>query len=86
MTTVLQDSQDAAEQAERADRTNRLRNLMAEHKLNSLEVGAILKRSPQTVRSWMSVAYEDRAIPERILRLLELELKQKQRTAPKGSK
>lgn len=51
-------------------RTERLREIMALHKLNAAAIGKLLKRSPQTVRSWACV-YVQRAIPEPLLELLE---------------
>lgn len=61
-------------------RTDRLRALMAKYKLKAKDVGAILERSPQTVRSW-SCAYVHRAIPEHALFKLEAELKRREEGA-----
>lgn len=55
------------------ERTKRLREIMRKHKLKAADVGRILDRSAQTVRSWRC-AYEERAIPATSLRLLELEV------------
>ena len=56
-----------------AARTVRLRKLMADHRLTARQVGDILGRKPHTVRCWKS-AWEDRAIPEHALALLELRI------------
>jgi hypothetical protein len=58
-------------------RTERLRALMAQHNLKAKDVGAILKRSPQTVRAWACTAYDQRAIPEDALFRLESVLQAK---------
>lgn len=57
-------------------RATRLRQLMAKHKLKAADVAAILGRKVNTVRVWR-VADTKREIPADILRLLELELKQR---------
>ncbi|WP_441253657.1 helix-turn-helix domain-containing protein [Bradyrhizobium sp. 613_E4_N2_2] len=59
-------------------RTERLRALMAQHNLTSRQVGEILKRSTHTVRCWRS-RWEDRAIPEHALALLEIRLAERAR-------
>lgn len=53
-------------------RTERLCQLMFDHQVNSVQVGRILGRSAQTVRSWR--CNYDRTIPSQLLRLLEHEL------------
>jgi hypothetical protein len=55
------------------NRTKRLREIMAGHNLNAPDVGELLKRSPQTVRSW-ACANDQRAIPPHMLELLESKL------------
>jgi hypothetical protein len=54
-------------------RTAKLRALMKDHNLSAADVGGILNREAQTVRSW-SCKYPQRAIPEALLELLELKL------------
>ena len=56
------------------ERTKRLRALMADHKLSAADVGNMIFRAPQTVRSW-TCANEGRCIPTNTLALLELKLK-----------
>jgi phosphoribosylformylglycinamidine (FGAM) synthase-like enzyme len=57
-------------------RTERLREIMAQHKLSAADVGEILDRQAQTVRSWSS-KYVHRAIPQHALTALEVELKKR---------
>ena len=52
-------------------RTKKLRALMAEHDMYSSDIGRLLERSAQTVRSWRCGA---RIIPQHTLALLELVL------------
>jgi hypothetical protein len=51
-------------------RTDTLRNIMTQHKLSAPEVGKLLRRSAQTVRSW-TCANTQRTIPEHMLELLK---------------
>lgn len=53
-------------------RTRALLDLMARYEVNSVQVGRILRRSAQTVRSWRTA--HDRAITTNLLKLLEHEL------------
>lgn len=55
------------------ERTAQLREIMAAHKLNAPAIGKLLKRSPQTVRSW-TCSYVQRAIPAHMLDLLQTKL------------
>lgn len=50
-------------------RTEQLRDLMAAHKLSVAQVGAILHRTPTTVRIWRCKD-DRRQIPEHALQLL----------------
>ena len=52
-------------------RRDRLNLLAAEFKLSNAQIGRIVNRTPQAVRSWRSGRYQ---VPEPTLRLLELEL------------
>jgi hypothetical protein len=58
------------------NRTETLRNIMARHKLNAPDVGKLLNRSAQTVRSW-TCANDQRTIPEHMLELLKTKVTQK---------
>lgn len=55
-------------------RLHRLRTLMADHQLSNADVARILERAPPHVRSWMAGI---NPIPPQMLRLLELELKER---------
>lgn len=52
------------------DKKERLRRIMADHSLTIEEVATLLKRSPQTVRTWRCKNNQD--IPDTALELLEL--------------
>lgn len=52
------------------DRTARLKKLMEQHKLTAKDVGALLTRSPQTVKCWRC-QWEARTIPAHTLTALE---------------
>jgi hypothetical protein len=54
---------------DKKQRTETLRKIMEQHKLNAADVGKLLRRAPQTVRSW-ACANDDRTIPEHMLDLL----------------
>jgi hypothetical protein len=53
-------------------RTERLHQIMRDHKMKAVDVGALLGRDPNTVRIWRSI--DPRAIPEDTLERLELKL------------
>ena len=55
------------------DRTTRLKDLMVEHKVTPQQVGKLLDRSTQTVRSWRC-QWEARTIPPHVLAVLEMKL------------
>jgi hypothetical protein len=59
---------------EAQERTKRLRKLMKKHKLDASDIGRLLGREAQTVRSW-ACEYPERTIPAPMLELLELKLK-----------
>ncbi len=52
----------------------RLNALMQEQHLSSTHIGELLGRHPQHVRAWMCGVYP---MPDNMLRLLELELKER---------
>lgn len=56
------------------ERTKQLLQLMAEHNLSAAQVGELVGRSAQTVRTWRCGTTESKVIPAQTLELLALKV------------